>query len=73
MSDDGTRAAKKIALTIQLDAALAHSRYLLQQMNQYGWSNEIEGELKEMESMLTSFNSDTQRLIESFYKVIGES
>lgn len=71
MSDDGTGAVKKIAYCIQLDSTLAQARHLLQQMEQYFWTEGQEACLKSISIALTPLSTDD--LINSFYKVIGEA
>lgn len=73
MSDDGTKAAKKIAYSIQVDGCLAQLDYLLKQMLSYGWAEDDERKLSAMSKSVEDLHTDARDLVDSFFKVIGEA
>jgi hypothetical protein len=72
LSDDGTKAAKQIAYSIQLEGVLAQADYLAKQLDEFHWSDELEGFLKSIHTAVDRAWTDARTLTKSFYKVIGE-
>lgn len=73
MSDDGTKAAKKIAYAVQLESSLAQACHAITQLSGYGWDPRQRAEVEVLGQVTEYSLTRVQQLIDDFYKVIGEA
>ena len=74
LSDNGTQAAKAIALAVALESALANADFLIKKLRQFPFLM-TDGQLKQLDVLtkhITKMTDAASLVSDYFYKVIAE-